>query len=518
MGAEPDCDVLICGLGPVGQLLALLLGRAGVSVRAIDQASQPFDLPRAAVVDDEVLRIFQAAGVDREILADSQVQEQVSFVTAAGRPRTLQRPVGGSQGQPPLISIHQPSLERTLIAALAERGSVRTEWGRRLVRVEQDAGGVSALIASPEGGDEKTVRARWLVGCDGGSSRVRQLLGIEFGGSTFRQRWLVVDALVDRPLAKVPHPHFFGDWRRPIVSLPMSPGRHRWEWMLHPGEDPEPFLYPDSLRERIAPWLGGEEASVERAVIYTFQARTAARWRHGRAFLAGDAAHLMPPFVGQGFSSGARDAANLAWKLEAVLGGAPEHLLDSYEQERRDHVEAMRRLAVALGGFVQTTDRRIARLRDALLTTLDKSGIARWAEAKVKPLPAYGAGAFAERPARNVFRRGVGAQFPQPLVAVDGEEMPLDQAIGPGWRALTAAPDALEVLAAEGLPVLLLGGDLRDIEGGIGAWLERFGASWVVLRPDRFVFALGSGRPEIDHALAELHRQLGRKVGAVGGR
>jgi 3-(3-hydroxy-phenyl)propionate hydroxylase len=506
---EPDCDVLICGLGPVGQLLALLLGRAGVSVRAIDQASEPFDLPRAAVVDDEVLRIFQGAGVDREILANSQVQEQVSFVTAAGRPRTLLRPVGGSQGQPPMVSIHQPSLERTLIAALAEQGSVRTEWGRRLVRFEQDGAGVSALIDSPDGGAEETVRARWLVGCDGGGSRVRQLLGIEFGGSTFRQRWLVVDVLVDRPLAKVPHPHFFGDWRRPIVSLPMSPGRHRWEWMLFPGEDPEPFLDPDSLRERIAPWLSGERASVERAVVYTFHARTAARWRQGRALLAGDAAHLMPPFAGQGFSSGARDAANLSWKLAAVLEGAPEGLIDSYEQERRDHVEAMRRLAVTLGGFVQTTNRRVARLRDALLTALDRSGIARWAEEKVKPLPAYGAGAFAEDPARNVFRRGVGAQFPQPLVAVAGEEMPLDRAIGTGWRALTVDPDAVGRLGAEGLPVQLIGRDLLDLEGGIGAWLTRFGASWVVLRPDRFVFALGSGHPEIDHALAELHRQLG---------
>ena len=137
MAPGPEVDVLVCGLGPVGQLLSLLLGRAGVSVLAIDRASEPFDLPRAAVVDDEVLRIFQAAGVDREILAESQVQQEVSFVTAAGRPRTLLRPVEGSQGQPPLVSIHQPSIERTLLAALARQRSVRAERGRRLVRFEQ---------------------------------------------------------------------------------------------------------------------------------------------------------------------------------------------------------------------------------------------------------------------------------------------------------------------------------------------------------------------------------------------
>ena len=509
MSRGVDCDVLICGLGPVGQLLALLLGRAGVSVAAIDRAPEPFDLPRAAVVDDEVLRIFQSAGVDGRILADSQAQEEVSFVTAAGRALTLLRPVDGSQGHPPLVSIHQPSIERTLIAALAEQESVRTAWGRRLVSFEQDADGVTVAVEPAAGGGPETVRARWLVGCDGGSSWVRQLLGIEFGGSTFRQRWLVVDALVDRPLAKVPNPRFFGDWRRPIVSLPMSPGRHRWEWMLHPGEDPEPFLDPDSIRDRIAPWLDGERADVERAVVYTFHARAAARWREGRVLLAGDAAHLMPPFAGQGFSSGARDAANLAWKLEAVLAGAPEALLDTYEEERRAHVEAMLRLAVALGGFVQTTDRRVARLRDLLLGALDLTGIARWAETKVKPLPAYGAGAFAERPARNVFRRGVGVQFPQPRVSVDGRSVPLDRALGPGWWALALSPDLTDALGADGLRAMLVGRDLLDEAGEIAAWLDRFDAGWVILRPDRFVFALGSDRIGIDRALAELHRRVG---------
>jgi len=511
MGAEPDCEVLICGLGPVGQLLALLLGQAGVSVLAIDQASEPYELPRASVVDDEVLRIFQDAGADCQVLADSQVQEEVSFVTTSGRPLCLLQPVDGSHGQPPLVSIHQPSIERTLIAALADQKTVRASWGRRLERFDQDADGVEALVRSSEDGSTETVRARWAVGCDGGASWVRRLLGIEFGGSTFRQRWLVVDALVDRPLAKVRHPHFFGDWRRPIVSLPMSPGRHRWEWMLHPGEDPEPFLDPDSLRERIDPWLEGETATVERAVVYTFQARTAARWREGRVLLAGDAAHLMPPFAGQGFSSGARDAANLAWKLEAVLAGAPEGLLDTYEQERRPHVEAMRRLAVTLGSFVQTADCRVARVRDVFLGALDKTAIASWARARIKPLPAYAAGAFAERPHRIVFKRGVGTQFPQPVVRVRGDTVLFDEAAGRGWCALSADSGAAEALAAAGLRVLLLGRDLEDSDGTIGEWLARFGASWVLLRPDRFVFALGgSGGGEVRRALDALHRQLGR--------
>lgn len=509
-----DYDVLVCGLGPVGQLLALLLGERGVSVLAIDAASAPFELPRAAVVDDEVLRIFQAAGVAEEILEASQTQEDVSFVRETGGPVQVLRPVGGSQGHPPLVSIHQPTIERTLASALEGQRTVEARWGCRLESLSQDergeAAGVEATLRSADDGSAETVRARWLVGCDGGPSWVRQLLGVEFGGSTFRQRWLVVDVEVDRPLEKVPHPHFYGDWRRPAVSLPMSPGRHRWEWMLHPGEDPEPFLDQRSVRERIEPWLSGETARVERAVVYTFHARTAARWRHGRVLLAGDAAHLMPPFAGQGLSSGARDAANLAWKLDAVLRGAPEALIDTYERERRPHVAAMTRLAVSLGRFVQTTDRRVARLRDALLRALEVSGLAEVGRRRLKPLPTYGAGAFAERPSRLAPRRGVGSQFPQPHVRVDGGECLLDQAIGPEWIALTLDAADAESFAAGGTRAMCVGRDLEDVDGAIGAWLERFAARWVVLRPDRFVFALGGSETGcVRRALDALHRQLG---------
>jgi 3-(3-hydroxy-phenyl)propionate hydroxylase len=510
----PDCEVLVCGLGPVGQLLSLLLGRRGVSVVAVDRATEPHDLPRAAVLDDEVLRIFGTAGVAAAVLADAQPQSEVSFVTARGRKVVVLRPVDGRQGHPPLVSIHQPSLERTLAAALAEVPAVETRWGCELRSLRQDDNGVDAVVRQSGEGTE-TIRARWTVGCDGGGSLVRQLLGIEFGGSTFRQRWLVVDARLDRPLAKVPHPHFFGEWRRPIVSLPMSPGRHRWEWMLHPGEDERPFLEPEGLHERIEPWLEGERVEIERAVVYTFHARTASRWRDGRVLLAGDAAHLMPPFAGQGFSSGARDAANLAWKLEAVLNGAPQALLDSYETERRPHVRAMTRLALALGSFVQTRNRPVAAIRDTYLTAMDASGAAEWLQSRIKPVPAYTDGAFAEQPHPIAPRRSVGAQFPQPLVLRAGEEMLLDEAIGGGWCALATDPVAMKALATEGLRVLLVGCDIEDVDGGVGEWIGRVGASWVVLRPDRFVFAAGKGAVEAARARDELHRQLGRSARVV---
>ena len=483
-----DCEVLICGLGPVGQLLALLLGDLGVHTVAVDEAPEPYNLPRAAVLDDEVLRIFQAAGVDQQILADAQVQRAVTYVTARGRAIEAFRPVHGELGHPPLVSIHQPSMERTLLAALEDRGAVELRWGQRLETIDRASEHVSAWVRPVSGGRAAQLRARYLVGCDGGRSAVRGRLQVPFGGSTFVQRWLVVDALVDRPIAKVAHPHFVGDTSRPIVTLPMSPGRHRWEWMLHPGENQVPFLDQARIHELLVPWVGDEQVEIERAVVYTFHARTAARWRAGRALLAGDAAHVMPPFVGQGFSSGARDAANLAWKLDAVLRGAPERLLDSYEAERRPHVTSMQKLAVRWGGVVQTTKPVTGAVRDLALGLLDRTGVLRGLSDRAKPLPTYGSGAFAQTPDHIPFRRSVGSLFPQP--------QGLDAQLGRGWSVVCATPDAAATWIAAGLHTALRRDD---------AWLRKHRAEWALLRPDRYVFACD----DMAQALTALRATVG---------
>ena len=470
-----DCDVLICGLGPVGQLLALLLGDHGVRTLAVDRAPEPYPLPRAAVVDDEVLRIFQSVGLDREILADAQVQPRASIVTAGGRPVEVLRAQVGPLGHPPLASINQPALERTMLAALGRRKSVEVQRGVGLEGIDPRADRVEVSVRPARGGAPETLTARWLVACDGGASTVRAHLRIPFAGRTAPQRWIVVDARVDRPLRRVPHPHFVGHPQRPAVTLPMSPGRHRWEWMLHPGEDPAPLLRPDAVRRAVGEWLDGETAEVERAVVYAYHTRTAARWRSGPVLLAGDAAHLMPPFAGQGFASGARDAGNLAWKLAAVLGGAPDALLDTYEEERRPHVVAMQRLANLVGALVQTTDPRRVVVRDALLRGIDGTALQRWLTTHAKPLPTYRAGAFAVRPARLPGRRTVGTLFPQPDR--------LDDRLPAGWVAVSADDGARDRFAAHAVAV-------AD-PGAAAAWLARRHVTWALLRPDRFVFAAG---------------------------
>ena len=411
--ATTDCDVIVCGLGPVGQLLSLLLGDRGVRTLAIDRTDEPYRLPRAAAVDDELLRILQWVGLDREVLADSQVQHGATFVTAGGRHVEVFRARSSGVGQPPLVSINQPAMERAMLAALADRATVEVRRGVTLEAFDRRPDAVETFLRPTGGGPCESLSARWLVGCDGSSSDVRRLLEIDYPGRTAPQHWIVADALVDRPVRKVPEPTLVGDPRRPAVSSPMSPGRHRWEWMLHPGEDAAPHLEPDAVRRAIAPWLDGEQVEIERAVTYAFHSRMATSWRRGRVLLAGDAVHIMPPFTGQGFSSGGRDAANLAWKLAAVLAGAPESLLDSYEQERRPHVIAMQRLSELLARMVQETRPGAVRRRDAVLGALDGRRAQQLLLAHSKPLPTYDAGAFASRPSRVPAWRTVGAMFPQ---------------------------------------------------------------------------------------------------------
>ena len=231
----------------------------------------------------------------------------------------------------------------------------------------------------------------------------------------------------------MPHPYFVADGRRPMVTLPMSPGRHRWELMLHPGEDAAPFLEPAAVRRMVEPWLDGETVETERAVVYTFHTRTAARWRRGRVLLAGDAAHVMPPFSGQGFSSGARDAANLAWKLASVLAGAPAALLDTYEQERRPHMEGMQRLSEAMRRMVQATGPRAVRLRDAALTAIDGTAAQRCSpgtSSRCRPTP----------PARSP-PRPRGSRHGAPWVRCSRRATASTIAwrpAGPQWRSTTA--------------------------------------------------------------------------------
>jgi 3-(3-hydroxy-phenyl)propionate hydroxylase len=466
-----------------------------VSVIAFDKASEPYDLPRAAVVDDEVMRIFQAAGVDREVMRAAQVAPVVSLVDRTGQ-ATGGVPLRRRRARAPATCLDPPAVVRARDGRGARTALASTCAGSAgLDSLDHRGRDVSAWVRPSGGGPATELRARYLVGCDGARSAVRARLGVAFGGSTFAQRWLVVDGTLDRPLARAPHPISSAIRHGPAVCLPMSPGRHRWEWMIHPGEDPERFLAPARIRELMAPWITDERVEIERAVVYTFHARRAERWRAGRVLLAGDAAHTMPPFVGQGFSSGARDAGNLAWKLDAVLRGAPERLLDSYQVERCRHVTKMQNFALRWGALVQTRRPGLARLRDSGIAALERTGALDWLQESAKPLPTAAAGAFATRPSRFPPKRTVGALFPQPVI--DGVR--LDDRLGTGWAAVSASVEASARLRAAGLTVLDVAED---------PWLRRHSLDFALLRPDRYVFACGTAR-EAGAAAAAAQRLVG---------
>jgi 3-(3-hydroxy-phenyl)propionate hydroxylase len=389
-------DVAVIGLGPVGQTLVALLRREGLEVEGFDAAPGPHGSPRAAALDDEVLRILQGIGVSPPGLIRSP---SIWLSGADGVERRVFSPVREPYGHPPLAFFHQPGLEEALLRAAGD-----VTWGAALGALREVPGGVELDVG---------VRARWVVACDGARSTVRRLLGVPFTGSTFAQRWYVVDTEVaeERPARMV----FGGDPRRPWVSLPLSPRHHRHEFMLGAGEHSLPLSVP---------------GQVVRAVPYTYHARMAASWRRGRVLLAGDAAHVMPPFAGQGLSAGLRDGANLAWKLgEVVRGESPAALLDTYEPERRPGVAAHTRLAVAWGRAVSLRRPRAASSRDRLIDgAIAIPWLADWARGgAIRPSPRLPAG---ER------------LLPQPLI--DG--VPLDDLLGPGWADIGPGHAAWEAL------------------------------------------------------------------------
>lgn len=465
-----DCDVLIIGGGPTGITLANLLGLRGLSVIVAEKDAEIYPLPRAAHIDHEGMRILQEAGAAGAVLASSRRASRYDFRNARGK--LLMRFDGADQigpgGWPVANMIHQPSVEAALRQSLASKPqvSLRTGW---LLQTFTDQGadsGVSAQFATAEG--EQTLRARFLVGADGARSPVRKAAGIAFDDLGFEEPWLVVDMLVDDP-SRLPAENLqICDPARPTTCVLMGVGRHRWEFMILPGETPE-MVSDDAFIDRLMkPWNIGGAVRMERKAVYTFRARVAQHWRKGQVLLAGDAAHQTPPFAGQGMCSGLRDAGNLAWKLAAVVKGeAGVDLLDSYQPEREPNVRATIDMAIMMGRMVCITNRWSAWLRDR------KIALARMLGKLPDGPPAYPPvtdGAIMKGSA------AAGQYFPQ-AIAADGRR--LDDMLGHGSWLI--ARDALETAA------------LQPFAETLERWLDAHGAAAVLVRPDRFVF--GTGEP-----------------------
>ncbi len=482
-------DVIIAGAGPTGAVLAVLLGQSGLRVLLTDRAAEIYPLPRAAHIDHETLRIFQQAGVADAIMATSRPAEQYDFLTADRQVlmRFLSR--GSPSGWPASNMIHQPSVEAALrqrIAAL-DPVDLRVSW--ELLDYQETATGVEARFRTPQG--ETAITAPYLVGCDGATSRVRTLGGIALEDLAFDEPWLVIDTLVHDP-ARLPDINLqICDPARPTTCVLMGAGRHRWEFMLKPGETAETALDDGFIAALLAPWKVDGAVTLERKAVYRFHALVAQAWRRGPVFLAGDAAHQMPPFAGQGMCSGVRDAANLAWKLAAVLrDGAADRLLDTYETERRPHVKAIIDLALMMGRTVCILDPEAAAQRDAALLAQRAAAPPDVPGQGMAFPPIGGPGVLEGSP-------GAGEPFPQPW---HGPQR-FDDVVGDGaWLITTEAAPAAPGLRTLALDDAALGGFAAPLE----AWLARRGAAAVLVRPDRQVF--GTGAP--GDLAAAWHRAL----------
>ncbi|WP_204365550.1 bifunctional 3-(3-hydroxy-phenyl)propionate/3-hydroxycinnamic acid hydroxylase [Microbacterium sp. B19] len=364
-----DVDVVIVGAGPTGLSLANLLGLQGISVTVLEALPSLIDYPRGVGIDDESLRSLQTMGLVDLALPHTTPAHIMRLVNGKGRQITEIRPTTDEFGWSRRNAFIQPEVDRVLYEGLARFHHVQVLFGHTLDAITDDAHGVT--VAGTTADDEAFhLRAAYLVGADGGRSRTRKHIGVSFDGQSPSTRWLVIDVRND-PLG-TPNIYLGGDPRRPYVSLGLPQGLRRFEFMLF---DDEPDVLVDDtafLAKLLAPHVPDPATlDIVRARVYTHHSRIAGDFRRGRVFLAGDAAHLMPVWQGQGWNSGERDATNLAWKLAAVIAGrSDDRLLDTYATERRDHAKAMIDLSTAFGRVVKPTNPLVAGVRDVAASAL----------------------------------------------------------------------------------------------------------------------------------------------------
>ncbi|WP_108663141.1 bifunctional 3-(3-hydroxy-phenyl)propionate/3-hydroxycinnamic acid hydroxylase [Acuticoccus kandeliae] len=500
-----DADIIVVGAGPTGLVLANLLGQRGVRTLLLERSATTVQEPRAVSIDDESMRTMQAIGVDDELMPLLARGYGSHYRGPDGAVFAIVEPNSTEFGFDKRNAFQQPELEGILGENLKRHASLDVRFNCNVVAVAQDETGASAIVE--DRGGHTTLRGQYLVGSDGARSLVRKSLGINLTGSSFEQQWLIVDIFKTRNRFR--HTEVFCNPRRPGITLPGPRGTRRYEFMLHPHETEACALQEDFVRTLLNEVGPDGDAPLRRVKAYMFHARAAERWRDRRIFLAGDAAHLSPPFAGQGMNSGIRDAHNLAWKLaEAAHRDVPAAFLDSYEAERKPHAQAMIDLALSMGRVMMPR----SRLRAALTRTgfrllgLYKPARDYVSQMRYKPKPRFREGLLwpDEADGRDI----VGRLFPQPIVEdADGVRVRLDDVLSVGSAvilfgtdpaALAAAPD-FRAVADTGVTVVGITPNwinpaeapfkiVRDASGGLSDLARTSHLDHaILLRPDRYV-------------------------------
>lgn len=520
-----DADVAIVGGGPVGTLLAVLLGRQGRRVTLIERWSEAYGRPRAVTFDHEIARILATLGIDSERDPAITWHDELYYWKNANG-ENLQIVDWQSQsasGWRVRYWFNQPDLEARLTRIVDTLPTVTQLRGFQASALHQDEDGVELTIrqtpqeAGPDG-ETRVVRARYLVGADGANSFVRDALGIESEDKGYFFDWLILDMIPNGAYDAQPSQWQLCDPRRPTTIVPGGPGRRRWEFMVLPGESIEEMQTPERAWTLLEPWgMTPQNAQLERSAVYRFQARWANVWNKGRCAIAGDAAHLMPPFAGEGMCAGLRDALALGWRLDAILDGKMDAaVLDSYTSERLAHVRHYIEFSQELGKIICIDDAQEAAARDAAMK-------ADLAARDNKPVPTdichLGPGAWCPESSH------AGELSVQGVVEANGRRDRFDQAVGHGWIVIGFEADPAQALTgAQREQLALLGGrtvtigapgaacDAIDVDGTYARWLADIDAKYVLLRPDFYVAATANGvaslRERFDEVMSKLHLQM----------
>jgi 3-(3-hydroxy-phenyl)propionate hydroxylase len=446
-GADVDADVLIVGAGPVGLTLANVLGQQGVNTLIVEERDTLIDYPRGVGLDDESLRTFQSIGVVDAVLPHTVPNQILRFFDSNRRLLVEMAPPDARFGWPKRNGFVQPMVDAELFAGLDRFDHVRVLWSTQMTECAEEADGVTVTLS-----DGREVNARYVVGCDGGRSATRRLMGVAFDGTTSPTRWVVIDVAND-PLGH-PNSEVGADPERPYASISIAHGIRRFEFMIHDNESDEQASDPAFVEKLLSTFVPHpDRVDIIRHRVYTHHSRIAGSFRKGRLMLAGDAAHLMPVWQGQGYNSGIRDAFNLGWKLAAVVNGqAGDALLDSYDTERRKHARAMIDLSTMVGRVISPTNRRVASLRDkviraaSIVPTLKRYVL----EMRFKPMPRYEQGAVVHASTPPAPGSAVGTLFIQPRVDTrEDQNILLDDVIGPVFAVLCWNNDPRRLLGDE---------------------------------------------------------------------
>ncbi len=510
-------DVAIVGFGPSGAVAAGLLGAQGLSTFVCDKSREVYEMPRAFALDHEIMRVFQQLGIEQEVLAYTEPFTPSEFYGVDGqlikRFTTVDPPY--PLAHVPSLVFTQPLVERVLRAHVQSLPTVDVALGCELQSLVQDARGVTLHLRDDKGSETQVsqVRARYLLACDGAVSLVRNAVGIELQDLGFDQAWLVVDLLVNaQGLSKLPRTSVqYCEPERPCTYLIGPKNHRRWEISINDGEDPSMVATPDGTWKLLSRWIAPEDGTLWRQASYRFHALVTDQWRVGRVFVAGDAAHQQPPFLGQGMCQGIRDVANLSWKLGAVLRSeAADSLLDSYGLERKAHVTELTTRIKAIGQLVGERDVVKARARDAQLLA-DCGGVVK-SVPRQNVQPALQAGLLSVQA-----HTARGAIFPQPWILQASKRVRLDAITGSGWRLVrwlgAASNDDADALFESSKAALRL--QLRTVrivnalcgepatnalceaDGVLERWFAQHQCVAALVRPDHYVYAVAPTQADI---------------------